>query len=137
MHLYQLHKSLYWCLHFITTRIILASFTCLSLRSYSTSETFGSHYPPHLLNVQVQYACIEVSELSAYALLGTFLSTWECTVLMWISFAVRLTEATHSQKNSSQHLSFPPYSMRLFYTFVIELNSLVTVCNSYWETLTS
>ena len=92
----------------------------------------GSHHPPCIyLIVQFQYACIAVSELLTRPPWKIALSTRVRCCLCTVSFAVVLqTPYFQSCLESTVFFFSPLLSVRLFHTFVIQLDCLVTFCIS-------
>lgn len=101
---------------------------CLAVIPHLNSEKPGSHHAPSvLLIVQFQYSCIVVSDLFTYTSMGNNFINYS-TVLMYNSFSLPSCRWYSFPKLLSSAPCSSSPSVKLFYTFVIQSDSFVTVC---------
>lgn len=101
--------------------------SCLSVNSYSNDKKPDSHHLQFIyLIVQYHYRCIAISELLANTPWESALSI-KAQYLCAVSFVFSLRLHSHTFQSNLEQYLFPISSVRSFHTFVIQLDSLVTV----------
>ena len=111
-------------------------FSCLFVTSYSNNKNPDSHHQLSIyFIVQSQYIWVVVLKLLMYAPKGkNFVN--QSTVLYTVSFTFTFIDSIHCPIYLIQHLFSSPFC-EMLKVFVIQLDSLVTVCTPCWHPLNS